>query len=608
MLSTALFSCLLGIADVGTAVDGETSQQQSLESSARQLEQQFLTKLNRLAEICDEQDLPKQAAITREWRHLDHRRQYIYVPPLGKAEAVPELPIAKKWYKKFREVRADYAKKLFALSKEAAKAGNAPLSYRMLNEVVREHPGHEQARKMLGHRKVGRTWQAGSQRMTMKRSRQAHPRLGWRPNSYWRIESPHFRIVTNDTRAAGVKLAEKLERFEVVWRQLFFDYWSDSATLRAVFDGRATLPRRRSRYQIVLFRNRQEYTQYLSASEPQIGMTLGYYGKQARKSFFFSGDESSEETWLHETTHQLFHESNRGSIEAGENSNFWVMEGIALYVESLREHNGFVTLGGIEADRLQFARYRALQQGFFVPLTRICTFGRLQMQSSKDIRELYSQSAGLSHFLMDADQGKYRDRFVRFIHEVHRGKDDVDSLPRIMKDELSKLEKEYIQFLDVTDQDLKAVPSSAEIRKLAIGKTAVTDVGMASVSLSQVDWLDLTDCPIGDKTVARLESNPKINQLSLEGTKITDETLTVLGKLDSLDELDLSRTSVTDRGVAKLANLQKLEILWLTGTDVSDDCVEYLAKLKSLRQLEVTGTQITSAGVERLRAALPNLE
>ena len=37
----------------------------------------------------------------------------------------------------------------------------------------------------------------------------------------------------------------------------------------------------------------------------------------------------------------------------GRRGNFWIVEGVALYMESIQRHDGYCTAGGIEAGRVQ---------------------------------------------------------------------------------------------------------------------------------------------------------------------------------------------------------------------------------------------------------------
>ncbi len=87
---------------------------------------------------------------------------------------------------------------------------------------------------------------------------------------------------------------------------------------------------------------------------------------------------------------------------------------------------------------------------------------------------------------------------------------------------------------------------------------------------------------------------------------LADEDLSCLADLPELEHLSLNRTRVTDESLVPWERLPSLKILRLVDTDVTDDCVEHLLKLTTLEELDLFRTQITAAGVARLRK-LPNL-
>ena len=47
------------------------------------------------------------------------------------------------------------------------------------------------------------------------------------------------------------------------------------------------------------------------------------------------------------------------------------------------------------------------------------------MQRHPDIAKLYSQSSGLAAFLIDGEQGRYREPLVRYLQAVYAGRDNA---------------------------------------------------------------------------------------------------------------------------------------------------------------------------------------
>jgi hypothetical protein len=150
--------------------------------------------------------------------------------------------------------------------------------------------------------------------------------------------------------------------------------------------------------------------------------------------------------------HQLFQESRPAARQIGRDENFWIIEGVATYFETLTEHVDpaaglFYTVGESNAGRLPAARNR-LQEGFYVPLDELVRMGKTDVQQHADIAKLYSQSAGLAAFLMDAHDGRYREPLVRYLNEVYVDRDNEQSLRQATGGSYDELDAEYRRYIE----------------------------------------------------------------------------------------------------------------------------------------------------------------
>ena len=101
----------------------------------------------------------------------------------------------------------------------------------------------------------------------------------------------------------------------------------------------------------------------------------------------------------------------------------------------------------------------------------------------------------------------------------------------------------------------------------------------------------------------------KVTSLVLDSTKITDEGLKDVAKLQGLEMLNLdSCEQVTDEGLKEVAKLQLLEMLNLSGTEITDAGLKEFVKFQNLKVLYLESTKTTDAGVAELRKALPKCE
>ncbi|QDU31495.1 Leucine Rich repeats (2 copies) [Anatilimnocola aggregata] len=564
-----------------------------------------------LAEKCDSLKVPEQAAITREWQvPRTAGRQTLFVPTVADlhqpAKAAPDL--VSKWYGKFRELRAEQATSLFAIAGEFLKAGDAARCYQLLHEVLRENPDHETARRALGYARAKdkKDWSPYVPAPQSTAARTDHPKTGWQAGKYWRIETPHWRVVTNHSATEGIALAKKLEDFHLLWRQMFFDYWCTAADLQAALATGARLPEPKQPMNVYLFRRREEYVTFLQPGRPNIGITQGLYADDQQTAVFYAGDDTIHATWYHEAAHQLFQQWHDSPAGVGEKHNFWIVEGAALYVESLANQGSYWTVGGWQADRVQFARYRALANDFNLPLQQLVALNRGQVQANPEIRQLYAQFAAVSHFLFDHQDPAFRQAGCALLREVYRHEDKLTSLAALTGTSLSELDQAYLKSLQVTDEDLLHTPGLARLRNLSLGRTQVTDRGLAALAeCRELRWLDLTQLPITDNGFSELKQATKLEQLFLEGTKISAASLPGISQLSMIEELDLSNLTLSDDSLAPLGKLRKLKVLYLTGTPIGDPAIAHLKTLSGLETLDVSRTKLTPAGFNRLQATLP---
>jgi hypothetical protein len=569
-------------------------------------------RLSRLAERCEQLDMKEQAQVTRGWMiHRDPARQYLFLPSESdEARPNDDAPrIVQQWYAKFIEHRRQHAAALFQLARSELDADQPARAYQLLHEVLAEDPEHADARRVLGYRMVEGRWRKPEAAIVAKRGLAAPPSLGFRPGQYWNIESEHFRVTTDHSEEAGRRLVERLEELYDLWRQVFFLYWSDAAALQRRFEGPVPASRSLKRHSVVLFRDRQEYVEQLKPAEPLIEVTVGYYREGQKTAYFYVAAEPQDKYYFHEVAHQLFSETGRLTPGAGTVANFWIIEGVAMYMESLQPAGRYWTVGGIDAERMQLARYRGLYEGFYVPLQQLVTLGRRTLQEREDLGRLYSQSAGLAAFLIDDGRGRYRRGLADYLKAVYQGRDNAETLAASVGVPLADLDSQYKAYLNVTDADLTCLKFLPSARSLLLGRTAVTDAGVKHLAgHTGLEWLELAYTKTSDAGVASLARATRLNRLNLEHTQVTDAALETIQAFRDLEILDLSGTRVTDAGLGRLSSLTKLKELWLGGAQITDAGLEHLQGLKRLETLDVQGTQVTVEGFQKLKKSLPALK
>lgn len=595
----------LNAAESGSAADDYWSRRDALDAA-------HAARLHGLADCCRELDLDEAAATTRAAAiPRDPRRRYVFLPgEVDPAKPPPDAPrILQQWYARFSQDRREQADALLELARGEFQAGRPARAYQLLHEVLYVFPDHEEVRGMLGYRLVNGRWRRPESVVRARRSPIAIPNLGFSAGRHWIVDSEHFRITTDHSEAAGTELAEKLEVLHDVWQQVFFAHWSSAAVLARRFEGKVPADRGGDRHRVVLFRDRDVYVERLQRLEPQIALSQGLYWEPQKTAYFYVDQQPRDDLYYHEVTHQLFAETGRAVANVAEQANAWIVEGVAMYMESLRRRDGYCTLGGVDANRLQFARYRTLNQGFSLPLDQLAALGRRELLQHEDVRRLYSLSAGLAAFMLDHDRGRYRALLADYLQAVYQGRDSARTLASLASVPLAELERQYREFLDVTDADLAFLALTPETQNLSLGRTSVTDAGLRHVAgLKHLQWLDVAYTTVGDAGLAVVKSAAQLNHLIAEHTRITDASLEAIAECRQLEILDLTGTQITDAGLTHVQSLTKLRELWIGQTAVSDAGLQTLAGLQQLETLDVGGTQVTRAGFERLKQSLPRLK
>ncbi len=508
-----------------------------------------------------------------------------------------------------------YASQLFEFAKTCDLDKHSALAFQLLHEVLVYDPEHAEARRILGFKKLSSgKWYRPTRKITARKATTKQSIVGWKARTYITVDSGHYRISTTADEKTAIALAEKLERWQNVWRQVFFDYWVKPGTVQRWFDGKTSMRQSSRKHRVVFFKSRAEYLETMR----ELGVagaehSTGNYNDKIKTIFFYAGDDDPNVriTWLHEQAHQLFQETGITKKGATDKLNFWLVEAVAMYMESLTEPRGkqFVTVGGMESQRLQYARIRANRQGFYVPLAKLSEMGRVQFQRNQDVRSLYSQAAGLAHFFMTNEHGKFRQAFVRLLRLAYEKRSKANSLSQALGTGYDKLDVAYRRFLIPHPGSIKNLSDQANRTELALGASPITSEQLKVIGgCKNLLWLQLSGTKIDDaagKTVALLKN---LDQLFVDSTSITDAFVSDIAGLEKLYELDLARTRITDKSLDVVSRFTNLKVLYLTKTNITDVGLAKLSTLRQLEHLDVSGTKVTPAALANLKAKLPNLK
>lgn len=356
---------------------------------------------------------------------------------------------------------------------EAAERGDLSDALRLASHALWANPGDAELRRAFGYELVDHSYLTGYQAKQAKRGLRWNSRFGWvKPDDLprweagerldgkrwiseeidtqrhaaiddgWQVRTDHFVITTNHSRESGARLAVELENLYQVWRQLFAAFWLDERDVRLALAGERSLPQPRRPFRVFYHRDKAGYIEHLRRRQPQIAQTLGIYFDTAREAHFYHSDDPTEAarlrpTLYHEAAHQLFQESATKARSPGENANFWVIEGVACWFETLRPAgDSAYTIG--RGGRLRSAARRADP----IPIAELVALGQADLQRQPDLAAIYAQSTALVAMLME----EHPQQFTAYLRSVYNRRPDADELSRRLDLKYSELDAAYRRF------------------------------------------------------------------------------------------------------------------------------------------------------------------
>ncbi|MEX1097385.1 MAG: DUF1570 domain-containing protein [Planctomycetales bacterium] len=445
-------------------------------------------RLEELAVFCAEHDLLDEAARIRKLSQprADEQSGSDALPRKVQEDASAGLSAEPAHVaKSLHRIRSEHANQLYLLSRRAGSKFPS-YAYRLVREVAAFDPDHVAARRILGYVRNGDEWITPFEKQKSLRE-VWHDKYGWLPKAHvkryqngeryvqgrwmsvaqeaeirrdfrnaWHIRTEHFLVKTNYSLERGVEVARKLEAFHEYFFRTFAGFFHTPDQLQKLFDGGSTRSPRPAvprPYVVHYYRTKDEYQKTLIDRIPQIGITNGLYYTTDRVAYFYH-DENVEPTLYHEATHQMFYECVPGERMIADAANFWIVEGIACYLESFRAEDGKTSIGDPHYVRFVAARFRYLQDEYYVPLAQFASRGMREFQSdTQNIARNYSQASGLAHFFMHHDGGRYRDALVTHLAQLYTPRPvQVQSLAELTGVSFAELDRQYGEYLRAMEE------------------------------------------------------------------------------------------------------------------------------------------------------------
>jgi Leucine-rich repeat (LRR) protein len=148
----------------------------------------------------------------------------------------------------------------------------------------------------------------------------------------------------------------------------------------------------------------------------------------------------------------------------------------------------------------------------------------------------------------------------------------------------------------VTDAGCKVIATIPKLWSLNLASTKMTDDGLAA--LSKLDGLKLFDVNFTsiNGTGFQAKGWATLESISAMSTELTDGALEPIGAMPILTSFQADRTGITDVGVKHLARSKSIADLYLRDTKITDTGLAELGKMPALRELSLSFVPIAGAG------------
>jgi hypothetical protein len=95
-----------------------------------------------------------------------------------------------------------------------------------------------------------------------------------------------------------------------------------------------------------------------------------------------------------------------------------------------------------------------------VPLAQLVRIGMEGLQRDSRLPKLYSESAGLTTFLMHDSGGRYRDPLVRYLDAIYAGRATTKTLAEATGTDYETLDRQYREYMGRGENPERGKPKS----------------------------------------------------------------------------------------------------------------------------------------------------
>ena len=145
----------------------------------------------------------------------------------------------------------------------------------------------------------------------------------------------------------------------------------------------------------------------------------------------------------------------------------------------------------------------------------------------------------------------------------------------------------------VNDTDMLSLAAMPDLATLDLSHTRISDEGMLrlkaapkirDLNLFYSEW-------VTDQGLTAIRDWKHLKRLNVRGTRISDGTLEIVGRMVGLEALDIAHTAVTDNGLDYLITLVNLKELSLGRGRLTNASLQILKMLPTISYLDLSGAR-----------------
>lgn len=180
----------------------------------------------------------------------------------------------------------------------------------------------------------------------------------------------------------------------------------------------------------------------------------------------------------------------------------------------------------------------------------------------------------------------------------------------LVRDPAGKVVEINLENCSVKPDDVKLIAAQSDLKKLRLwGRTVTDEVVDLLLGMPKLVDLSLINTQVTDKSVTKLAvirpaALPQLRALSFQGSGgVTNAAIDDLLRMKDLTHLTVCYTSVDSQGIVKLGALKKLKLLDLRGCRVSNDALAVAEQLPALVALKFRSPALADEGMVHLQNA-----